>query len=231
MDLKRCNKCGIEKPKTEFYKHSTGKDGLRNECKACFLVKSREKHISLMEDSKGKVPSKPRRTYSEAYYEAHKEEILARQKEYDEAHAKVIAERKISKNQTDLEMRETYHAAHPKIDWVACTVGHHALTGKNIREGILALAESTIICPICKCELKYNGGKTLPESASLDRKHNNHSKNLDDFWIICFLCNVTKLNRNMEAMDSWCLQWQKARQRDSKGFLPRHCENDVTLWN
>lgn len=36
--LKRCNKCGAEKPLIDFYTRKDSPDGRRKECKACFLV-------------------------------------------------------------------------------------------------------------------------------------------------------------------------------------------------
>ena len=33
--MKKCTKCGEEKPKSEFYKQKTHKDGFRSQCKAC----------------------------------------------------------------------------------------------------------------------------------------------------------------------------------------------------
>jgi hypothetical protein len=40
--LKRCYKCGIEKPKSEFYKDKTTRDGLSNKCKSCSSITNRE---------------------------------------------------------------------------------------------------------------------------------------------------------------------------------------------
>jgi hypothetical protein len=36
--VKICSRCGLEKPKTEFYAHSNYKDGLHRFCKPCVIV-------------------------------------------------------------------------------------------------------------------------------------------------------------------------------------------------
>lgn len=35
LDVKVCSRCGVEKPRSEFYAKKTRKDGLRSECKCC----------------------------------------------------------------------------------------------------------------------------------------------------------------------------------------------------
>lgn len=42
--MKKCNKCGVEKPSTVeyFYKRNNSKDGLRNDCKECGSKKSKQ---------------------------------------------------------------------------------------------------------------------------------------------------------------------------------------------
>ena len=51
--MKKCTKCGIEKPLTEFHKHKETKDGLYGRCKQCarqydkeYYAKNKEKIIS-----------------------------------------------------------------------------------------------------------------------------------------------------------------------------------------
>lgn len=39
MELKRCSKCGKEKPLTDFHKDSKSQDGHRKDCKSCRNVK------------------------------------------------------------------------------------------------------------------------------------------------------------------------------------------------
>ena len=41
---KACNRCGLEKPLTEFYTRKESPDGHRKECKACFLVAQQNRH-------------------------------------------------------------------------------------------------------------------------------------------------------------------------------------------
>ena len=42
-ELKRCSKCGEDKPHSEFYKHPTTKDRLQSQCKECQKKPKREK--------------------------------------------------------------------------------------------------------------------------------------------------------------------------------------------
>ena len=39
--LKKCSKCGVKKPLSEFHKHTTAKDGRRPDCKACVRERQR----------------------------------------------------------------------------------------------------------------------------------------------------------------------------------------------
>jgi hypothetical protein len=68
MELKKCNKCGKDKPKEEFHKHSTAPDGKQHSCKAC------------------------RKKCASKYYLNNKERITATAKEYRRKNKKRIYE-------------------------------------------------------------------------------------------------------------------------------------------
>jgi hypothetical protein len=210
MERKVCSKCGIEKLVSEFNQRKDSKDGYRNECKQCLKISHHLNYKSLEGSVKDKIKTISQE--DEIFNEPNtpNETKLIR----DAAKQKVIIERKNDRRQKAKDARENLIHAHPKIKWVEYAMGHHNLTGKKLKDQILALAEQSINCPVCRCKMKYyGGGQAGWISASLDRKQNDNTKEIEDYWIICRLCNTTKLNRSMEEMDVWCLQWQKTRGR------------------
>lgn len=63
--MKRCTKCGEEKPESEFHKNRRSKDGLCSRCKACCCERSREWYIANRERERDKY-RKWRKDYPEA---------------------------------------------------------------------------------------------------------------------------------------------------------------------
>jgi hypothetical protein len=55
--MKKCTKCGIEKPLSEFYGDAGKKDKLRNSCKICDIEKSRKYRKNFPEKAKSQVRS------------------------------------------------------------------------------------------------------------------------------------------------------------------------------
>jgi len=47
--MKRCSKCGVLKPVTEFHKNRARWDGLANECRECSLVRHQKRYASNRE--------------------------------------------------------------------------------------------------------------------------------------------------------------------------------------
>lgn len=235
MELKRCSKCGIEKPKTEFPIKEGESEPYRNTCKQCISAKGHDYYLRhqdiVMANSKAYYEANKEqvKTYHHEHYRANKEEISKQHASYNAENKESIAKRKAERYQETKPERAASRAATPKLHWTRQTVGHHGLKGKQIRDNILAMAEVTIFCPICNCKLKYGGGNPQWHSASMDRKHNDDSTNIDDFWIICRHCNLTKRERSMEEMDLWCVQWQEARQERKKNNLATLDLNSLPL--
>lgn len=80
MNTKKCTKCKIEKPLTEFHKDKSRKDGLRYYCKACIAQYNAEK--SAIPGNKEKIAKRAAKHYAE-----NKEKIAKR-------HAKRYVENK-----------------------------------------------------------------------------------------------------------------------------------------
>ena len=43
--MKKCTKCGVKKPLSEFYRHQQTSDGLRGECKPCNVISVRNRRL------------------------------------------------------------------------------------------------------------------------------------------------------------------------------------------
>ena len=99
--MKRCTKCGVEKPFSEFHKDKRTKTGLRSKCNSCrkecshrYYQNNREKiaeyyvEYRLREGNKEKAIE-----YKKKYYEDNKEKIIERAKKYRENNKEKVAER------------------------------------------------------------------------------------------------------------------------------------------
>ena len=86
MDSKKCTKCGVEKPRSQFYNHKNTRDGLDCWCKTCSYensrrwavtpsgvytrLKSRTKHYAKTQSYKAKPFNMERQEFIE-WYNAH----------------------------------------------------------------------------------------------------------------------------------------------------------------
>jgi hypothetical protein len=111
MDIKKCTKCGEERPATaEYFSWKVrAKGGLHSQCKSCcnkYCKKYREKNPEQIRESQNKYYAKNREKirvdhkkyreenpeYNKKYYEENREKISARQKKYREENREKIAE-------------------------------------------------------------------------------------------------------------------------------------------
>lgn len=53
--MKRCNRCGIEKKKSQFYKNNKKRDGLQVYCKVCSSAYAKVRYSSMSQTSREKI--------------------------------------------------------------------------------------------------------------------------------------------------------------------------------
>ncbi len=109
--MKKCCKCGAEKPFIEFHKQTASKDGFGKECKACCKARKREEYLrnkqkyldrakSYREKFPEKVSEAKKLCYQNKidqykqnhrkYYEDNRDAVLSQAKEYREKNKEVI---------------------------------------------------------------------------------------------------------------------------------------------
>lgn len=75
--MKRCTKCLEDKPRSEFYKNNSAKDGLRPQCKSC--TQSHNKRYYL--ENKGEMNEYSKRYYLKNKDRIGEDELAARRRE------------------------------------------------------------------------------------------------------------------------------------------------------
>lgn len=108
MPDKQCRTCGKQKPLTDFYKRKSSKDGVRSECKQCFLIASsnryqnnREKHAEYYQKNRDAISEKRK-----AYYLANKESLSEYFAAYRKDNRERIAEYRAQYNAANSEKRQ-----------------------------------------------------------------------------------------------------------------------------
>lgn len=117
---KVCNKCGEDKPLSEYYKRKGAKDGHRNDCKACVRARAnayheanRENRLSVMKsyraNNRDDIAAKNR-----AYYARNRDAILSQYKEYREKNReRILSYQKVyqAENRDQIAVyQKAYHA-------------------------------------------------------------------------------------------------------------------------
>lgn len=88
-------------------------------------------------------------------------------------------------------------------------------------EQLIALADKTTNCPLCSISFEQWGSEKSFSQPSLDRKDNARYLSLDNIWVICSRCNLTKRDRTFKEFVEYCKQisdnwYDKIREEDFK---------------
>ena len=105
------------------------------------------------------------------------------------------------------KMDRNYRKNNPIKTWCRNTISSHKQSGYKVlftAKDLYPIAKQTKNCPICNVLLKRKSGKRQFYSPNLDRKDNGDILTLNNIWIICNKCNVTKSNRTMKEFAYYC---------------------------
>lgn len=133
--MKRCSCCKLHKPKSEFYKNRTAKDGLYYSCKLCSTEASQR------------------------WAEKNKEKRKVYMKEYRDKSRNVVKEYK--KNLCCQQCGEKHPAClvfHHKIpeDKVFNIGSGKDITGKSVEQIMNEIAKCDVLCANCHRKLHYS---------------------------------------------------------------------------
>lgn len=116
MDIKKCTKCGEEKPLEEFYNSKNGKFGKRSTCKICTNKDNAsrsytEQKKAYYQENRELLLEKQKQNYSKdkkkEYVEKNKEEIYKKNSEYHKKWYADNKKNKLLKNKIYNETRES----------------------------------------------------------------------------------------------------------------------------
>lgn len=167
MMMKRCTKCGEEKPTTDFYNHKKSRDGLQHRCKVCC-----KKHNDQ---------------YFKKWYYANPGKVQARRLLQRDLYASAIDVSQKRRSARKKELPNTFN----NDDWLLCLEDWHyccAVCGKQLRDllgNIKPNADHWI-------PLNYKGADnpgTVPENMICLCNNCNSSKcdKMPEAWLVeCF---------------------------------------------
>lgn len=206
--MKRCTKCNIEKPTSEFSKDKQKKDGLRSSCKAC------------------------KKAYDKAYVENNKEKKYASNKAWNETNPNYKAaydkkRRKKLRDEINRKKREYYHNGGKEVEkaWRKLNnekVNEYARNAKSKRRELEKSSTITYskfskwtktqpkVCKYCgeDCSSNYHVDHVIPLS-----KGGKHD--LSNLTIACQTCNISKGNKSLEEWEPRRKELVEAKNKKS----------------
>lgn len=210
--LKRCSKCGVEKPATPefFFRQKLGKNGLRANCKVCdkaynaanhakldaYFLKYREDHREL------------RREYSRIYSKTHpKERQLYREKNRE----RVVGWKRTWDAENPFKLKKHNHDREARKRELPCTFTEeewqHALNYFNgccaycgNPQGLLAI-------------MRFQQDHFIPQS---DPRSDNPGYVAENIVPACKFCNLSKKNRDPHEWLIWKFGKRKAKKIEGR---------------
>lgn len=225
--MKRCKKCDTEKPKTEFSRDKSSKDGLQSKCKACERAHYASNKEAISEQQRvyqaanKETIAEKKRAYNSmkkediaatclAYRTENKEKIAAKHREYYAANKEVIAAKKRDRHAASPEK-----AAAISRRWLLENPDKAAANNRNRRarkrsangrhtaEDVNAIFESQRgMCASCPAKLIKSGK---------NRYHVDHIVPLirggsNDKYNIQCLCPSCNMRKNAKDPMEWAKQ-------------------------
>lgn len=189
--IKKCTKCGLEKPLDEFVKDNRRKDGHSTICKECKRAYDRERYAKIKNNPDF---HKKKLEHGAKYRAAHKDEIRKYSEEYNmrpevierksEWYYKKVISRSISEILQDMISRAKYRAEEKSIPF-------------SITKEDLVYTE---ICPLLEIPLNWKGGPRDNDTPSLDRIIPQLGYIPGNVRIISNLANMMKNSANFSQL-------------------------------
>lgn len=192
---KRCNKCGIEKPLTEFYPHRGGKFGRHGQCKRCrnavIAARAKRPEIRTIRNAQSRNQQKQphRRRYNREWL---------RQRRADPTHAE----------QMRFTRRAYYHRKkidptfHRMIRELGRTADHRRRARMHANGGSFTVQEWRALCTyydhkcLCCGERK---SLTIDHVVPISKGGNNYISNVQP---LCETCNKSKGDKTIDYRTS-----------------------------
>lgn len=181
--MKKCSKCQISKPETEFSKDISRKSGLRACCKQCckeYNYQYRQEHTEELRDYRKRYyeeHAEEAREYNQKYYQEHTEEI-GKYRESHRDHRRKYDRRHYATNKAMYLDRDIRRRQRERM-----------VEGKLTNEIITKLFTTYTECLLCKTEENL----TIDHIVAITNGGTNYPDNLQ---ILCRSCNSAKGNRH-----------------------------------
>jgi DNA-binding transcriptional MerR regulator len=171
--VKTCKKCEKVKPLSDYYKHSTGKDGHTNFCKRCCLDGMKERY-----------DPKKRAEYVQRYYSENDHKVKARSKAWREKYPERY--RQTLKNYTD-EKKAKDPAAYKERARSYALKRKYGITLEQYQQ---LLEKQNECCAVCE-----RPAKDFPTSLAVDHDHKTGRIR----GLLCTHCNYRMVAKHTDG--------------------------------